>query len=325
MCTAISYQTKDHYFGRNLDLEISFGESVVVTPRHYHCHFREAADRDDSYAIIGMATVEEGMPLYYDGTNEKGLSMAGLNFAGNAHYFSQAEAGKNGIASFEMIPWVLGQCADLDEAKACIENLTVLDTRFNDRLPVSTLHWLVADPSGAFVVESVADGLHIYDDPVGALTNNPPFPTQLFGLNNYRQLTAGVPENHFAKGLDLDLYSRGMGAIGLPGDLSSASRFAKVVFTKLNSKCGSREEESVSQFFHILGSVEQQWGCCDLGNDQYEYTIYSSCCNTDTGVYYYKTYDNSRITKVDMHREDLDGDQWQSYPLLMGEDIKAQN
>ena len=74
-----------------------------------------------------------------------------------------------------------------------------------------------------------------------------------------------------------------------------------------------------------MGSVEQQRGCCDLGNDQYEYTIYSSCCNTDTGVYYYKTYDNSRITKVDMHREDLDGDQWQSYPLLMGEDIKAQN
>lgn len=136
---------------------------------------------------------------------------------------------------------------------------------------------------------------------------------------------AGVPENRFAKGLDLDLYSRGMGGIGLPGDLSSASRFAKVVFTKLNSKCGPREEESVSQFFHILGSVEQQRGCCDLGNDQYEYTIYSSCCNTDTGVYYYKTYDNSRITKVDMHREDLDGDKWQSYPLLMGEDIKAQN
>ncbi len=325
MCTAISYQTRDHYFGRNLDLEISFGESVVVTPRHYHWHFREAADRDDSYAIIGMATVEDNMPLYYDGTNEKGLSMAGLNFAGNAHYFSQADPGKEGIASFEMIPWVLGQCKNVDEAKACIQNLTVLDTRFNEKLPTSTLHWLVADASSSFVVESVADGLHIYDNPVGALTNNPPFPIQLFGLNNYRQLMAGVPENRFAKGLDLDLYSRGMGAIGLPGDLSSASRFAKVVFTKLNSKCGSGEEESVSQFFHILGSVEQQRGCCDLGNDQYEYTIYSSCCNTDTGVYYYKTYDNSRITKVDMHHEDLDGEKWQSYPLLMGEDIQAQN
>jgi penicillin V acylase-like amidase (Ntn superfamily) len=325
MCTAITFQTKNHYFGRNLDLEISFGESVVVTPRHYHWHFRQAEDRDDSYGIIGMATLEDGMPLYYDATNEKGLSVAGLNFPGNAHYFEKAEAGKNGIASFELIPWILSQCQNLEEAKTCVENLTILDTRFNDRLPVSTLHWIVADATGSFVVESMDDGLHLYDNPVGALTNNPPFDVQLFGLNNYRQLTAKVPENHFAKGLDLDLYSRGMGAIGLPGDLSSASRFAKVVFTKLNSKCGTSEEESVSQFFHILGSVEQQRGCCDLGNDQYEYTIYSSCCNTDKGVYYYKTYDNSRITAVDMHHEDLDGTAYQSYPLLMGEDIRAQN
>ena len=35
MCTAAIYKTKDFYFGRNLDYEVSYGESVVVTPRKY--------------------------------------------------------------------------------------------------------------------------------------------------------------------------------------------------------------------------------------------------------------------------------------------------
>ena len=66
-----------------------------------------------------------------------------------------------------------------------------------------------------------------------------------------------------------------MGAIGLPGDLSSQSRFVKVAFTKMNSVSGDDEKSSVSQFFHILGSVDQQRGCCQLDDDKYEITIYT--------------------------------------------------
>lgn len=74
--------------------------------------------------------------------------------------------------------------------------------------------------------------------------------------------------------------------MGMHGDLSSMSRFVRATFTKLNSISGSSESESIAQFFHILGSVEQQQGLCDVGNGEYEYTIYSSCCNTDKGIYY---------------------------------------
>ena len=87
----------------------------------------------------------------------------------------------------------------------------------------------------------------IRDSPVGVLTNNPPFPQQMFMLNNYMNLSPRQPENKFASELDLTTYSRGMGALGLPGDLSSASRFAKVAFTKMNSVSGNSEAESVSQ------------------------------------------------------------------------------
>ncbi len=116
-----------------------------------------------------------------------------------------------------------------------------------------------------------------------------------------------------------------MGALGLPGDLSSQSRFVRAAFTKLNSVSGTSEAESVSQFFHILGSVEQQRGCCHVGEDKYEITIYTSCCNADKGVYYYTTYENSRITAVDMHREELDAESIIRYPMLREPQIKLQN
>lgn len=109
------------------------------------------------------------------------------------------------------------------------------------------------------------DGLHIYDNPVGVLTNNPSFDYQLFNLNNYRVLSSETPKNNFSNQISLNAYSRGMGGIGLPGDLSSVSRFVKATFTKLNSVSGDSESESISQFFHILGSVEQQKGLCDVG------------------------------------------------------------
>ena len=83
--------------------------------------------------------------------------------------------------------------------------------------------------------------------------------------------------------------------------------------------------ESVSQFFHILNSVDQQRGCCDLGNGKYEITIYTSCCNTNRGIYYYTTYDNHQITAVDMYKENLDSDTLIKYPLIKEEQIKIQN
>ena len=116
-----------------------------------------------------------------------------------------------------------------------------------------------------------------------------------------------------------------MGAIGLPGDLSSQSRFVRVAFTKMNSISKDDENESVSQFFHILHSVDQQRGCCDLGNDKYEITLYTSCYNTNKGIYYYTTYDNHQITAVDMHKEDLNGNQLITYPFIKEEQINYQN
>ena len=324
MCTAITYNTKDHYFGRNFDLEFSYKETVTITPRNYPFKFRKVNDINKHYAIIGMAYVEDNYPLYYDAINEKGLGMAGLNFPTNADYKEEKDD-KNNIAPFEFIPYVLSQCSNLEEVRKLLSEINIAKIDFSEQLQVSPLHWIISDKEFSITVESVKDGLKIYDNLVGVLTNNPTFDIQMFNLNNYMSLSIEKPVNNFSKKLNLDIYSRGMGGLGLPGDLSSASRFVKATFTKMNSISGDSESESISQFFHILGSVDQQRGCVHMGEDKYEITIYSSCCNMDKGIYYYTTYENSQITAIDMFKENLDGNELINYNLIKDQQIYMQN
>lgn len=324
MCTAVTYQNGDHYFGRTLDYDISYSEQVVFTPRKFPLPFRSMGVQKAHYAILGMACVQEGYPLYFDGFNEKGLAMAGLNFVGSAHY-KEPMPDRENIASFEFIPWILSQCASVQEAKQRIEKINLTNIPFSDRLKPAKLHWIIADRNEAITVESVKEGIRVYPNPVGVLTNEPPFDEQMFQLNNYMHLSPRQPRNHFSEKLDLHLYSRGMGALGLPGDLSSQSRFVRAAFVKMNSVSGKSEAESVSQFFHILGTVDQVRGCCEVEPGKFEITMYTSCCNTDKGIYYYTTYGNRQISAVDMRRELLDEDTLVCYPLTREVRIFMQN
>ena len=324
MCTAATYQTKDFYFGRNLDYEFGYGETVTFTPRHYPFQLNGLGVLDQHYAILGMACVQNNYPLYYDAINEKGLCIAGLNFVGNAWYCKD-EPGKDNVAQFELIPWLLGRCASAAEARDLLAESRITDDAFLPGLSPARLHWLLADREQCFAVEQTAEGLRVYEDPAGVLTNEPPFPMQLFRLNDYAQLSPQPPENRFSPALPLETYSRGMGAMGLPGDLSSPSRFVRTAFTRLNSRSGDGEAESVSQLLHILGAAAQQRGCCVLEDGACELTLYTSCCNADTGVYYYTTYDAAQLCAVDMHRADLDGTALACQPLDTAWRVHYQN
>lgn len=378
MCTAVTYRTEDHYFGRTLDYTCSYGETVTVTPRRFPFHFRLAGSMETHFAMIGTAFVTEGQPLYYDATNEKGLSMAGLNFPGNGFYpaasghavcgngAGEGEGSKVEIASFEIIPWILGQCTTAAQARTLLKRCRIVNLAFQDSLPPASLHWTIADRDSAITVESMRDGMHIYENPIGILTNNPPFDYQMMHLNQYLSLTPEVPVNRFCSRLDLQPQSQGVGAFGLPGDASSQSRFVRAAFTKLNAVSGPSEMDSVSQFFHILEAVSVPRGTVRLreeiqtdeeqahaaphgtklhenGRDgdgrkrkdddvipqrerlSYDTTIYSSCCNTDKGIYYYRTYENSQISGVALHRTELDDFRLRSWPLIREQQIRMQN
>lgn len=323
MCTAIYYQTGNNYFGRNLDLEYRYHETVTVMPRKYQLTLRRQNSIDTHYAMIGMATVSDSYPLYYDATNEYGLSMAGLNFPGNAVYYPYCPEKVN-IAPFELIPWVLSQCKNTTEARKLLYKVNILNVPFSDKFPLTPLHWIIADENCCIVVEPLYDGLHIYDNPVRVLTNSPPFPYHLQNLCNYRGLSSANGNNTFTDRIDLLPYSNGLGTFGLPGDLSSASRFVRAAFVLHNSPKDPDHKSSISQHFHILDSVSQKKGCNKVdGKD--EITVYSSCCDTTRGIYYYTTYQNRQICAVDMNRENLDASSLVTYRLETTQNILLQN
>ena len=313
MCTAIHFSKAHHYFGRNLDLEYHYNEQVVITPRRFPITFRHAPSMPQHYALIGMATVVSGFPLYYEAVNEHGIGIAGLNFPQSAHYFPMQEE-KDNITPFEFIPWVLGQCANMDEVRALLTRISLLDEPFSADYPLTPLHFMISHKGESLVVESTKDGLHVYDNPVHVMTNNPPFPMQLWNLANYISLSPAQPENKAVPAISLPLTSNGMGAQGLPGDWSSPSRFVRAAFVLHNAQCADTEEACVSQFFHMLDAVAMPSGSV-LVHGKPEITVYSCCCNMDTGMYYYTTYENRTVTAISLYGSALDGSALTLYPL----------
>lgn len=324
MCTCIDLKTKDHYFGRNLDLEYRFNEQVVITPRNYEFKLKNEMVINTKYAIIGMATVMENYPLYAEASNEKGLSIAGLYFPQNAYFFNE-EASKLNLAPYELIPYFLGLYSTVAEIRDILEKLNITNIPFAPSLPVTALHWMICDETECLVLEQMKDGLKIYHNPAGVLTNNPPFPYHLTNLNNYINLTPHYQENRFAKEMNLQQYGQGMGAIGLPGDTSPASRFVRAAFNKFNSACGEDEKSSVTQFFHILDSVAMVQGATITKEGKHDITTYSCCINTSKGIYYYKTYTNNQITAIQMTDREKDKKELSVYSLIEEQQIRYEN
>ena len=272
-----------------------------------------------------MAAVHENYPLYAEAANEKGLCVAGLNFPGNAYYPAEAEAEKANVSPFELPLWLLGQCASVKETRMLLERTHLLRINFSDRLTLSPLHWHIADRNESIVLEAMRDGLHIHENPIGVLTNNPPFDFHMINLHQYLNLTTDYPENRFSKRADLAPFGVGMGGIGLPGDFSPASRFVKTSFLKLNSLSDGSEADEVSRFFHLLDAVAMPDGIVQTQGGEYEYTRYSCCFSAESGAFYYKTYSNNQLTAVSLYRENLDSDRLIEYELIRDQQIAFQN
>lgn len=324
MCTCIDFKTTDNYFGRNLDLEYRFNEKVVITPRGYEFKLKNGNVINTKSALIGMATVVNDYPLYAEASNESGLSMAGLYFPGNAKFF-EPDASKLNLSPYELIPYLLGLYSTVSEVRGVFDNLNITNTAFMDNMPVTDLHWMISDGNDCIVVEQMQEGLKVYDNPLGVLTNNPPFDYHIINVNNYINLTPNCAKNRFSDKINLSQYGQGMGALGLPGDTSPASRFVRAAFNKLNSSCKGDEEESVSQFFHILDSVAMVKGATVTAEGKYDITSYSCCINVSKGIYYYKTYTNNQITAVRMTDKEKNKKELSVYDLVEEQQIKYEN
>ena len=307
MCTAINETVGYHLFGRTLDLEYSLSERAVITPRRFKLDFIHEKDMAEHSAMVGIAHVSEGRPLYYDAINESGLGAAGLNFGGSAVYLPYRKGFFN-VASFELIPWVLGQCKDLAEAIELLRGTNLTHDSVSKALPATPMHWLIADKTGAVAAEPTFDGLKITKNPFGVLTNEPPIEYHLTNVKNYTSLSPLPPKNSLCPDVDLPPYSRGMGAIGLPGDYSSASRFVRATFVKSHTLPESEKQAAINRFFRIADTVSVPRGCIVTDEGRAVSTVYTSCADTDELTYYFSSYDSRGLKRIQMSDANIDSD-----------------
>ena len=323
MCTAISLNSGKHLFGRTLDLEFSYGENVVITPENFAFHLRHQIPVVHHPALVGTAHIADGFPLYYDAMNSSGLCAAALNFPGYAVY-QDPKPMKVNLAAFEVIPYILSACQTLEEARNLLGKINVTREQFSEKLPSTPLHWIFADASGAIVAEPLTNGLRIFENPFGVLTNSPPFDYHTTHLADFLSLNSAPPKNTLFPSADLRPYSRGMGAIGLPGDLSSASRFVRAAFVKAHTNLIDSGDE-ISRFFHVIGAVAQPNGCALTDDGKPIRTIYSSCIDTTEQIYYFTTYGCRRIRAVRINNETASFAKLSIFPMIDKEDISYLN
>ncbi len=297
MCTAINDTAKYHLFGRTLDVEESFDENVVISPRKLPFSFIHEGKCTDHLAIIGAAHIKDGTPLYYDGMNEKGLCATALRFPELTVYHNKKPNCKN-LASFELIPWLLCNFDSASSAREALKTVNITPDSFTSELPSTELHWLVGDGKESFVIESREDGLKIYDNPHGVLANAPDFPTQCFVLDKY-----GDP---------------------MLGDLSSSSRFIRAEHALKYTLPADNKEGAISRIFHIFGTVNQPDGLFRADERRLR-TLYTSCMDTEDLIYYFTTYTCRQIHSVRLHNDYLENDSILAYPMSHKENIEYLN
>ena len=330
MCTAIFDNKHGSFFGRTLDLECSYGEKIMRVARGESLHFIHEGVRTCKHAIIGMAYAPSSVasrqllpgekpmgeerrqgrakpcgenfayPLFYDAVNDSGLSAAALNFPHFAKY-NKKDPKKRNLASFEVILYLLSQFESVSEAIGFLEAANVTDDAFSSSLPTTPLHWMLADRERAVVIEPVSDGLKIYDNPFGVMTNSPPFPYHTARLCELSYLSPEPQKNRILPDLDLTPYSRGLGSFGLPGDYSSSSRFVRALFAKEHTLMPPFEDtvnqkaQAKRRIFDILGTVSLPYGIARTEKGEPIYTVYTSCIDMEMGEYSYFTFHNRDI------------------------------
>ena len=295
MCTAIALRGEDSfYFGRNMDIYYPLGFDTARIERGAPFSFSCGESVAACNAVIGTAVVVDGYPLYADGMNDKGLCMAGLEFPDLAFYSDAPVENKKSVSPYEFIPWVLTQCGTVDEVRTLLGKTHLINRPFSKELPLTPLHWMIADGKKSIAVETTVNGNFVYGCESNVLTNAPEYPFHAVNLRQYANLTADQPVTLEDKNSFGSPFSSGFGAIGLPGDFSSASRFVKAAFVAKNaSMIIDGSDDGVSELIRALFSVAVPRGAVKVNDGRYNMTVYTSCMDVNGGKYYRIPYELS--------------------------------
>ncbi len=292
MCTSLTLSLPDgsQLFGRTLDWHEHFHEQILRIPRGFLLDPEHKMDKDASvhsrYAILGMGTEAEGYPLLADGMNDHGLCMAGLRFAASARYLPVTAMPPEGavcLAPWEMMPYVLGFCATLDEAREALARVRVVNRPFStergESIPNAPLHWHISDGGGgSLVAEATARGLELHTAPLGVMANDPTYPAQVAAYEGH--LRAGKP---------------------LPEGYDSTARFIRAACLREHTVDMLAEEacDPIAAFFDMAAQVSPPAGAVPaVGGKGWQTTLYTCCMDGARGKYYYTTAESTAVHEV---------------------------
>lgn len=302
MCTAVHFYGSDgsSYLGRNLDWGCGYGEKVRIMPKGFPLDYAFLESKPAPHAVIGMCVDFNNYPLFFDCGNDAGLAVAGLNHPGCSEYAPQAKESMTNIAAYEFPVWVAANFETIDQVQKALADALVVAKPAAEHFPVSYLHWIIGDRKRSIVVESRADGLHVFDNPVDVLANHPEFEWHLTNLRTYITARPDSPAAATWSKLELPPFGAGAGMRGIPGDAYSPSRFVKAAYLNAFYPTQESEHDNVIRCFRTLENVSMVKGSAIMPSGDAEYTLYTSCFSAATGCYYYSTYDNPAIRRAEL-------------------------
>lgn len=323
-CSALSWTTEDgrHLWGRNFDFNrISPDSKITAVPRGtiYHTCIDDSqqAPLQETRQVSRYGAVGTGLlllpasPILYEGINDQGLMGGQLYYRGFAHFPSQVRPDTVPLQPPLAVFHLLAQCATVAEVAQMLEQqVTLVAQPLMGTVP--PLHWSFSDRTGeTIVVESDQDGLHIYRNTVGVMTNSPGYPWHRLNLLNY----AGIRDLDYDTlelgQVRLDQCFSGSGAQGLPGDWSSPSRFIRLAFLRHYGTKGKNEAEGVSRMLHLFQSAAFPLGMVRVSQPgkpselepeglPFDYTVYTALMCSESLRFYWVSYENQRVRYVDL-------------------------
>lgn len=304
MCTAINFLNQQHenVFGRTMDFHYILDPRLAVFPAGSTWENTLGRQLTDRYAVAGISRHFKNLYVLFDGVNEKGLAGGALYFKGYADFppFSQ-QSGKAQVPALDFLHYVLGLCASLDDLRELLADITLVGLQDKLTGTVAPLHWIFTDLSGkSLVVEQIKQGVNAYENPVGVLTNSPDFPWQMTNLRSYIGAAPEQTEQADWGGFRMEPFGQAAGTSVLPGGYTPPARFVRTAFQKLHMVQPETMQEAVIAGFHILEGVTLPNGVVKTANGTFDYTQYTSMIDLPNKVYYFKTYENPQIIRVDL-------------------------
>lgn len=308
MCTGIRLKAKNSavLYGRTMEFDKDIESTILVVPRNYSfvgttpLENVEGLRWKSKYAVVGANA--SGVTHFVDGVNEVGLAGGLFYFSGCAEYQDvDASTINNSIAPSELMTWILTTCATVHEVKQALATLRVSKTVFKPWGFIPPIHAIVHDDIGnSLVIEYVNGSLHLYDNPLGVITNSPTFDWHLTNLKNYTALFACAQRKMQGRANVPAIQMHELGSLGLPGDFSSTSRFVRAAFFSQIIVPSDNEDETRDLLFHLLNLFDIPIGMVGERLGTYDYTQWTSVCDLRNKKYYFHTYENRQIHCVDL-------------------------